>query len=178
MLEKEIKTERLIIKSPQIDDGVELTELINDKSVIKWLSDIPFPYTLRHAEEFIERSQEKALKNESYNFMIFQNNKMLGGIGLTEFTNQSCELGYWLGKKYWRNGFATEAVTSILDFGFVQLNLKEVFASYKIGNEGSKRVLMKCGFQFHREKQEFDSVLLKEETLIEMIKINAGEDWS
>ena len=101
MLEKEIKTERLIIKSPQMDDAVELTELINDKSVVKWLSDIPFPYTVRHAEEFIERSQEKALKNESYNFMIFQNNKMLGGIGLTEFRNQSCELGYWLGKKYW-----------------------------------------------------------------------------
>ena len=77
MLEKEIKTERLIIKSPQMDDAVELTELINDKSVVKWLSDIPFPYTMRHAEEFIERAQEKALKNESYNFMIFQNNKML-----------------------------------------------------------------------------------------------------
>ena len=43
MLEKEIKTERLIIKSPQIDDAVELTELINYKSVVKWLSDIPFP---------------------------------------------------------------------------------------------------------------------------------------
>ena len=35
MLEKEIKTERLIIKSPQMDDAVELTELINDKSVVK-----------------------------------------------------------------------------------------------------------------------------------------------
>ena len=176
MLEKEIKTERLIIKSPQMDDAVQLTELINDKSVVKWLSDIPFPYTVRHAEEFIERSQEKALKNESYNFMIFQKNKMLGGIGLTEFRNQSCELGYWLGKKYWRNGFATEAVTGMLDFGFIQLNLIEIFASYKIGNEGSKRVLTKCGFQFNREKQEFDSVLLQEETLIEMIKINAAED--
>ena len=177
MLEKEIKTERLIIKSPQMDDAVELTELINDKSVVKWLSDIPFPYTVRHAEEFIERSQEKALKNESYNFTIFQNNKnIIGGIGLTEFRNQSCELGYWLGKKYWRNGFATEAVTGMLDFGFIQLNLIEIFASYKIGNEGSKRVLTKCGIQFNLEKQEFDSVLLKEETLIEMININAAED--
>ena len=176
MLEKEIKTERLTIKPPKMDDAVELTKLINEKSVVKWLSDIPFPYTMRHAEEFIERSQEKTLKNESYNFMIFQNNNMLGGIGLTELNNQSSELGYWLGKKYWRNGFATEAVTGILDFGFVQLKLKEIFASYKIGNEGSKRVLTKCGFQFHREKQEFDSILLKEETLIEMIKINGTEN--
>ena len=176
MLRKEIRTERLLIKSPEIDHRFELTQLINDKDVSKWLSDIPFPYTLNHAEEFIQRSREKALKHETYNFMIFQNNKMLGGIGLTDFRNQSCELGYWLGKKYWRYGFATEAVTGMLDFGFIQLNLIEIFASYKIGNEGSKRVLTKCGFQFNREKQEFDSVLLQEETLIEMIKINAAED--
>ena len=152
MCEKVIKTERLKLKSPQMDDGVGLTELINDKSVVKWLSDIPFPYTVRHAEEFIERAQEKALKNESYNFMIFQNNKMIGGIGLTEFRKRSCELGYWLGKKYWGNGFATEAVNGILDFGFNNLKRKEIYAAYKLGNEGSKRVLKKCGFQFFREK--------------------------
>jgi len=170
MFEKEIKTERLKLKSPQMDDGVGLTELINDKSVVKWLSDIPFPYTVRHAEEFIERSQEKALKNESYNFMIFKNNKMIGGIGLTEFRKRSCELGYWLGKKYWGNGFATEAVNGILDFGFNNLERKEIYAAYKLGNEGSKRVLKKCGFRFFREKEEFDSVTLKEESLIEMVK--------
>ena len=170
MFEKEIKTERLIIKPPQMDDAVELTELINDKSVVKWLSDIPFPYTVRHAEEFIERAQEKALKNESYNFMIFQNNKMIGGIGLTEFRKRSCELGYWLGKKYWGNGFATEVVNGILDFGFNNLERKEIYAAYKVGNEGSKRVLKKCGFRFFREKEEFDSITQKEESLIEMVK--------
>ena len=178
MLEKEIRTERLVIKTPEMDDRFELSQLINDKDVIKWLSDIPFPYTLSHAEEFIERSQEGVLKQESYNFMIFQNRKMLGGIGLRDFNNNSCEVGYWLGKQYWGYGYATEAVNGILDSGFNQLNLEEIYAAYKIGNEGSKRVLTKCGFKFFREKREFDSVLLKEETLIEMVKINATEDQS
>ncbi len=170
MLMKEIRTERLLIKTPQIDDKFELTQLINDKDVIKWLSEIPFPYTLSHAEEFIERSRERVLKQESYNFMIFQDKKMIGGIGLSEFNNKSCQVGYWLGKKYWGNGFATEALKSILDFGFDQLNLEEIYAAYKIGNEGSKKVLIKCGFEFYREKKEFDSLLQKEESLIEMIK--------
>ena len=67
MLMKEIRTERLLIKTPEIDDKFELTQLINDKDVIKWLSEIPFPYTLSHAEEFIERSRERVLKKESYN---------------------------------------------------------------------------------------------------------------
>lgn len=169
MLMKEIRTERLLIKTPEIDDKFELTQLINDKDVIKWLSEIPFPYTLSHAEEFIERSRERVLKQESYNFMIFQDKKMIGGIGLSEFNNKSCQVGYWLGKKYWGNGFATEAVNGILDFGFKQLSLEEIFAAYKIDNDGSKRVLTKCGFQYCRKKYEYDSVLNEEVLLTEMI---------
>ena len=169
MLKEALITERLVIKSPEIDDKVELTQLINDYDVVQWLSTIPFPYTIGDAENFIERSQEKILKQESYNFMIFQNNKLLGGIALTEFNGPSCELGYWLGKQYWGNGFATEAVGGILKFGFDDLSLNEIYASYKIGNEASKNVLKKCGFHFYREFQEFDSVLEKYEQLIEMV---------
>ena len=169
MLMKEIRTERLLIKTPEIDDKFELTQLINDKDVIKWLSEIPFPYTLCHAEEFIERSRERVLKQESYNFMIFQDKKMIGGVGLSEFNNKSCQVGYWLGKKYWGNGFATEALKSILDFGFDQLNLEKIYAAYKIGNEGSIRVLNKSGFEYSRKKYEYDSVLNEEVFLTEMI---------
>ena len=169
MLMKEIRTERLLIKTPEIDDKFELTQLINDKDVIKWLSEIPFPYTLCHAEEFIERSRERVLKQESYNFMIFQDKKMIGGIGLSEFNNKSCQVGYWLGKKYWGNGFATEALKSILDFGFDQLSLEKIYAAYKIGNEGSIRVLNKSGFEYSRKKYEYDSVLNEEVFLTEMI---------
>ena len=172
MLMKEIRTERLLIKTPEIDDKFELTQLINDKDVIKWLSEIPFPYTLCHAEEFIERSRERVLKQESYNFMIFQDKKMIGGVGLSGFNNKSCQVGYWLGKKYWGNGFATEALKSILDFGFDQLSLEKIYAAYKIGNEGSIRVLNKSGFEYSRKKYEYDSVLNEEVFLTEMILRN------
>ena len=169
MLMKEIRTERLLIKTPEINDKFELTQLINDKDVIKWLSEIPFPYTLSHAEEFIERSRERVLKQESYNFMIFQDKKMIGGIGLSEFNNKSCQVGYWLGKQYWGNGFATEALKSILDFGFDHLNLEKIYAAYKNGNQGSIRVLTKCGFEYSRKKYEYDSVMNEEVFLTEMI---------
>ena len=174
MLMKEIRTERLSIRSPEIDHTYELTQLINDKDVIKWLSDTPFPYTLNHAEEFIERSQEETLKQESYNLMIFHNGKMLGGIGLRDFYNKSCQVGYWLGKQYWGNGFATEALKSILDFGFGQLNLEKIYAAYKIGNEGSIRVLAKCGFKYSRKKYEYDSELNEEALLTEVILRKEG----
>jgi len=170
MLKEALKTERLVIKSPEIDDKVELTQLINDYDVVQWLSNMPFPYKPEDAEAFIERSQEKILKQEIKTYMIFHNNKMLGGIELRDFNEHSCELGYWLGKKYWGKGFATEAVGRLLELGFDELNLNEIYAAYKVGNEASKKVLDKSGFQFYREKQEFDSVLNKNEQLIEMVK--------
>ena len=151
MLMKEIRTERLLIKTPEIDDKFELTQLINDKDVIKWLSEIPFPYTLCHAEEFIERSRERVLKQESYNFMIFQDKKMIGGIGLSEFNNKSCQVGYWLGKKYWGNGFATEALKSILDFGFDQLNIEKIYAAYSLRMMGQKEFLQSVVFNIIEE---------------------------
>lgn len=170
MLKEALKTERLIIKSPEIDHKVELTQLINDYAVVQWLSNMPFPYRLEDAEEFIERSQEKVLKQEFKTYMIFHNKKMIGGIELRDFNEHSCELGYWLGKKYWGKGFATEAVGRLLELGFDELNLNEIYAAYKVGNEASKKVLEKSGFQFYREKQEFDSVLERNEQLIEMVK--------
>ena len=170
MLNEALRTERLVIKTPEIDDKVELTQLINDYEVIQWLSNIPFPYKLEDAEVFIEQSQGKILKHEIKTYMIFHNKKMIGVIALQDFKGHSCELGYWLGKKYWGKGFATEAVCRLLELGFNELNLNEIYAAYKVGNEASKKVLEKSGFQFYREKQEFDSVLERNERLIEMVK--------
>jgi RimJ/RimL family protein N-acetyltransferase len=130
---------------------------------------MPFPYKPEDAAAFIEQSQEKILKQEIKTYLIFHNKKMLGGIELRDFNKHSCELGYWLGKKYWGKGFATEAVGRLLELGFDELNLNEIYAAYKVGNEASKKVLEKSGFQFYRLKEEFDSVLEKNEQLIEMV---------
>ena len=69
MLKEVLKTERLVIKPPDIDDKVELTQLTNDYEVVQWLSNMPFPYQLEDAEVFIEQSQEKILKHEIKTYM-------------------------------------------------------------------------------------------------------------
>ena len=83
MLKEVLKTERLVIKPPEIDDKIELTQLTNDYEVVQWLSNMPFPYQLEDAEVFIEQSQEKILKQEIKTYMIFHNKNMLGGIAVS-----------------------------------------------------------------------------------------------
>ena len=64
MLKEVLKTDRLVIKPPMIDDKVELTQLTNDYDDVQWLSNMPFPYKPEDAEAFIEQSREKILKQE------------------------------------------------------------------------------------------------------------------
>ena len=50
--------------------------------------------------------------------------------------------------KYWGRGYATEATKAAIDYGFRQLQLKEIFASVHVENSRSQKVLQKSGLTF------------------------------
>lgn len=64
---------------------------------------------------------------------------------------QCWEIGYNFGKAYWGCGYATEAMTCILDFARAKLGISEVVGRYAIENPASGRVLEKLGFQYEKE---------------------------
>jgi RimJ/RimL family protein N-acetyltransferase len=64
------------------------------------------------------------------------------------------EVGYWIGKEYWGQGIATRALLEFLD----QVPLRPLRASAAKHNQGSLRVLEKCGFRLVGEDKEFSSV--------------------
>ena len=59
------------------------------------------------------------------------------------------EIGYWIGKPYWGQGFIPEAVKTLLSRCFDELKLDAVWCGYYEGNSKSKRVCEKSGFKFH-----------------------------
>ena len=64
------------------------------------------------------------------------------------------EVGYWIGKAYWGQGIATQALLEFL----AQVPLRPLRASAAKHNRGSLRVLEKCGFRLVGEDKEFASV--------------------
>ncbi|MFT3893310.1 MAG: GNAT family protein [Anaerolineales bacterium] len=64
------------------------------------------------------------------------------------------EVGYWVGKEYWNQGIATQALLAFLD----QVPLRPLRASVAKHNRGSLRVLEKCGFRLIGEEKEFSTV--------------------
>jgi RimJ/RimL family protein N-acetyltransferase len=55
------------------------------------------------------------------------------------------ELGYWIGKPFWNQGYATEAAIAILAFGFEKLRLNRIQAGHLSRNPSSGRVMQKAG---------------------------------
>ena len=125
-----------------------LCELLNNENVSKWLLQVPFPYTLQDAEVWINKCKDHPENKTDFVFAIEKDGLLIGGIGLHNKSGHSAEVGYWLGEKYWGNGYITEAIKEITDYGFKELSLVRITAHVFEGNIRSEKVLLKNGFEY------------------------------
>jgi RimJ/RimL family protein N-acetyltransferase len=58
------------------------------------------------------------------------------------------ELGYWIGVRFWGQGYGTEAVRAVIDWAFTDLGHDALQAGARVTNPASRRLLEKCGFQW------------------------------
>ena len=65
--------------------------------------------------------------------------------------DESAELGYWIAEPYWGQGLAVEASQLIIKHAFDDLDIEKIYASYRIENIQSKRVLEKLNFTYFVE---------------------------
>lgn len=62
--------------------------------------------------------------------------------------HRKAELGYWLLPDYWRQGFITEAATTVIEYAFTKMNIHRLLAEVEDDNQGSIATLKKLGFQY------------------------------
>lgn len=73
---------------------------------------------------------------------------LVGAVGLEICREHSrAELGYWIGKPYWGQGFATEAAHALINHGFQMLGLNRIYAEHLVRNPASGRVMVKIGMR-------------------------------
>ena len=68
------------------------------------------------------------------------------------------EVGYILRKSAWGKGFATEACSALINFGFENTNLSRIVASTDDENQNSQNVLRKCGMQYLGKKLSYNEI--------------------
>ena len=78
-----------------------------------------------------------------------------GGLQYME-SGPEVELGYYLARKAWGKGYATELSRPFTKLAFTQLELDRVVAVVRPGNDASKNVLAKAGFAFVAHGHHYD----------------------
>nr|WP_262483300.1 GNAT family protein [Chryseobacterium oranimense] len=52
-----------------------------------------------------------------------------------------------MGKPFWNKGYITEAASALIDFGFKELQLNKIYATYFLHNPASGRIMEKIGME-------------------------------
>ncbi|MCL2608715.1 MAG: GNAT family N-acetyltransferase [Treponema sp.] len=74
--------------------------------------------------------------------------KCIGSLDLRiDAKHEKAGFGYAMNRNYWGKGYMTEALTAVLELSFERLELNRVEATFYVGNEGSGRVMEKCGME-------------------------------
>lgn len=156
-----LETPRLILDMPQHEDKTLLMKHLNQSCVFSENTlNIPFPYTEKDADFFIEELAHKGFKAKTnYTFAIRMKNhqEMIGAIGIhLEKRHHKAEMGYWIAENHWNCGYATEVLKTIIHFGFNDLALHKIYATHYPHNPSSGKVMQKCGMKKEAElRQEF-----------------------
>ena len=147
-----LATKRLTLRLWQKSDVQALHRLLNDWEVIRTLTRVPFPYSLKDAESWIATSRERLEQGSAYNLAItgLDGDKeiLVGGIGLTlDPANRVGHLGYWVGRAYWGHGVASEAADRMARWALANLDIDHLESLVLTENAASTAVLRRIGFR-------------------------------
>ena len=143
-----LESERLLLRPPEERDAKPLAMNANDYDIVRNTGRMPWPYVESDARAFIAHAREEKALGTEFIFVIVEKGQLspMGGIGL-RLKDGAFELGYWLGKDFWGQGYATEAAARVLRFAFEELQAESVWAGWFFDNPASGRVLQKLGFR-------------------------------
>jgi|SRR6516164_495548 len=143
-----LRTDRLVLRSFNLVDAPEIQRLAGHRDIAATTMRIPHPYEDGMAEKWLASIERSFEKGEAIVWAITRkkDGQLLGATGLEiRAEDERAELGYWIGKPYWGQGYCTEAARAVVQYGFEYLRLNRIKAHHFAQNPASGRVLQKIG---------------------------------
>jgi ribosomal-protein-serine acetyltransferase len=120
----------------------------NRDSIGSWLAFPQFTTEVQDTKTFIEKSLHRFSANNGYWAGIWHKENLAGSIGYLyiDWGNSKTEIGYWLGKGFEGNGFATKACEVFIEHAFSNLGLNKVEINVATKNLKSQAIPKRLGF--------------------------------
>jgi RimJ/RimL family protein N-acetyltransferase len=143
-----ISAKRLILDALCEQDAPKVEELAGDAEVAAGVVGIPHPYPRGTAVGWIEALNQDDRAEITWAIRIGAERIFVGCVTLFLVQRHSrAEIAFWVGRPYWRHGFATEAAFAVVRYAFDRLALHRIDGGHFSWNEASGAVLAKLGFQ-------------------------------
>ena len=145
----EVETNRLKLRGLRMSDAQRIAQFCDDPGVGRNLAMTPLPYLPAAAEGWILINAARASRGTDFVYAVeLPGEGLIGAIGAHKRGEDGFEMGYWFGRPYWGQGFATEAATAFVS----EANkLGALNAGHFVDNPASGRVLSKVGFTYTGE---------------------------
>lgn len=171
-----MRSQRLAYRPIEAHDASRITVLVGDWDVARMTSRIPHPYSLLDADLWIA-----SLDTDEFVRGVEYDGHLIGAVGYIESEQAQAEMGYWIGKPWWGNGFATEAAHALMYHCFSDCGIRRLTCGHFVDNAASARVLAKLGFRRVGKSTQWCEARMSEVETIKYVRrrpLMAAWRWS
>ena len=162
-----IETEHLLLRHFKMEDAGDMyRNWASDPEVTKYLTWWPHR-NVEETKQIISLWLDELKDHETYHYAIVikKTGEVIGATGIVNRNGNEAEIGYCLAKRYWNGGIMTEATKALID-RLLKSGFKKITARAHVDNEGSNRVLEKCGLKYIGEQRLEHHSDVKPESII------------
>lgn len=158
---KTIETRRLILRPALPEDAKPMFEnWASDPEVTKFLTWPPHG-SIDVSAAVIRSWIEGYSRDDYYQWMICLKEDVhspIGSISAVEHndTVEKAEIGYCIGRNWWRKGIMTEALRAVIEYLFNEVGMRRVEARHDPRNPNSGAVMRKCGMKYEGTARQSD----------------------
>ncbi len=153
-----IETERLLLEVPAEEDAPTLFALVGGPDRLEITAGLLWdgPDAISETLGFIRQAQTERYGDSGFHWAIRDRSGAISGSSGSALGMISArpsdqpgrgDVGYWLGKPYWRQGIMGEALSAVLDLCFEDLNQFKIEAEIFTSNPRSMRLVERLGMQ-------------------------------
>lgn len=141
-----IRTRRLSLRPPHMDDAPRIALFLNNFAVSGNLSRVPYPYHLADARAWLRTWTPDRPAGETGFAIELPGEGFIGQIGFHRGQRGDAVLGYWLAQPFWSRGFMSEAARAVVDWYFDVAASENIRSGVFHFNRASLAIQRRLGF--------------------------------
>lgn len=154
MLTPKLETERLILRPIKNEDADAIFNCwMQDEDVSRYMY-WKATKDIKEVQNFVRFELSNLENDKWYRWIILlkQTDEIIGTCFIYYNDDEdNWDISYNLGKKFWRNGYISEAMQRVMEYAIDELMIKECIAIHALENPESGRVIQKLGFEYEKE---------------------------